>query len=221
MTSEQMNVFSLQFITHYTDKYNYYQSAEMALQGGCKWIQLRMKNAPMEEVKEIALQLKSLCKSHQAVFLLDDYVELCKEIEADGVHLGKEDMSPQKARDILGNKFIIGVTCNTYEDILTHAAYPIDYTGLGPFQFTSTKANLSPILGIEQYRTLINKCCQRGISVPVVAIGGIRADDIPAILQTGVQGVAISGAILQAENPVEETKKVLTKIKYIRQNYYG
>ncbi|MDR2408955.1 MAG: thiamine phosphate synthase [Bacteroidales bacterium] len=206
-------MFSFQFITHHTDKYNYYQSVEMALQGGCKWIQLRMKDACMEKVKEVALQVKSLCQVHHAVFLLDDYVELCKEIEADGVHLGKDDMSVQKARNILGNNFIIGCTCNTYEDILAHAVYPVDYIGLGPFRFTKTKVNLSPVLGIEQYQTIIRQCSEIGISLPVVAIGGITLKDISSILKTGVEGVALSGAILQAENPVEETEKVLSEIK--------
>lgn len=213
MTNEQRNVFPFQFITHHTDKYNYFQSVEMALQGGCKWIQLRMKDACQEKVKEVALQVKSLCKVHHAVFLLDDYVELCKEIEVDGVHLGKQDMSVQEARNILGENFIIGCTCNTYEDMLAHAAYPVDYIGLGPFRFTKTKVNLSPVLGIEQYQTIIKKCRKVGFSLPVVAIGGITLKDISSILKTGVEGVALSGAILQAENPVEETKKILSEIK--------
>jgi thiamine-phosphate pyrophosphorylase len=216
MTHEQLNAFSFQFITHQTDKYTYYQSAEIALHGGCKWIQLRMKNVCVEEIKKVALRLKSLCKTYHAVFLIDDYVELCKEIEADGVHLGKEDMFVQKAREILGDKFIIGNTCNTCEDILAQTVHSIDYIGLGPFRYTSTKANISPVLGIEQYRTLLKRCRQAGIHIPVVAIGGITVDDIATILQTGVEGVALSGAILQAENPIEETRKILDRTKRIR-----
>jgi thiamine-phosphate pyrophosphorylase len=216
MTNEQLNAFQFQFITHHTNRYNYYQSAEMALQGGCKWIQLRMKDACMEETRTVALQLKSLCRSYQAVFLLDDHVELCKEIEADGVHLGKQDMHTQKAREILGDKFIIGSTCNTYEDIISHAVCPIDYIGLGPFRFTSTKAGLSPVLGIEQYRVIIKECVQTGVLLPIVAIGGITLNDVSSLLQTGIKGIAISGAILQANNPVEETTKLLNEIKRIK-----
>jgi thiamine-phosphate pyrophosphorylase len=218
MTHEQLNAFRLQFITHHTDKYNYCQSAEIALQGGCKWIQLRMKDTRLEDVKKVALQVKSLCKVYQAVFLLNDYVELCREVEADGVHLGKEDMCPKKAREILGKRAIIGSTCNRYEDILDRSLYPVDYVGLGPFRFTSTKANLSPVLGIEQYRTVLEKCRQNGISLPVVAIGGITGEDIPALLQTGVQGIALSGAILQAKKPVEETEKTVNKLHIYQTN---
>ena len=210
MNDRQLLAFRFQFITHCTDKYDYYQSAEMALQGGCKWIQLRIKNKPVDEIKPIALRLKTLCKLHNAVFLLDDHVELCKEIEADGVHLGKQDMYPQKAREILGKNYIIGNTCNTYEDICESIKYPIDYIGLGPFRFTSTKENLSPILGIEKYELIVRECRTNNNYIPLVAIGGITADDILPILQTGINGVALSSAILQAENPVEETRKMVS-----------
>ena len=80
-------MISLQFITHQTERYSYLESARMALEGGCKWIQLRMKDAPLEEVEAVALQLKPLCKEHEAILILDDHVELAKKLEVDGVHL--------------------------------------------------------------------------------------------------------------------------------------
>ena len=209
MNNRQLEAFSFQFITHCTDRYDYLQSAEMALQGGCKWIQLRMKNADIEHIKQIASRLKPLCKSYNAVFLLDDHVELCKEIEADGVHLGKTDMNPTQAREILGKNFIIGSTCNTYQDIENLKNSPIDYIGLGPFRFTTTKENISPVLGIEKYYPIVKECLANNIRIPIVAIGGIRADDILPLLQTGIKGVALSSAILQAENPAAETKKII------------
>ena len=85
-------MISLQFITHQTERYSYLESARMALEGGCKWIQLRMKDALLEEVEAVALQLKPLCKEHEAILILDDHVELAKKLEVDGVHLGKKDM---------------------------------------------------------------------------------------------------------------------------------
>ena len=89
---------SLQFITHQTERYSYLESARMALEGGCKWIQLRMKEAPLEEVEAVALQLKPLCKEHEAILVLDDHVELARKLEVDGVHLGKKDMPIDQAR---------------------------------------------------------------------------------------------------------------------------
>ena len=210
MNNRQLDNFRIQFITHCTEKYGYFQSAEMALLGGCKWIQLRMKNADIEEIKAVALRLKPLCKSYNAVFLLNDHAELCKEIAADGVHLGKTDMNPFEARCLLGGNAIIGSTCNTFEDIENLKDSPIDYIGLGPFRFTATKENISPILGIAKYKHIVNECFTNNIHTPLVAIGGITTDDILPLLQTGIKGIAVSSAILQAENPVKETEKMVT-----------
>lgn len=200
---------SLQFITHQTEKYSYLQSAQMALEGGCKWIQLRMKDASLEEVKTVAMQLKPLCKEHKAIFVLDDHVELTKILEADGVHLGKTDMPVDEARRILGEAFIIGGTANTFEDVRQHYRAGADYVGVGPFRFTTTKKNLSPVLGVEGYSTILSQMKEAHIELPVVAIGGIEYDDIPGILRTGVNGIALSGTILRADNPIAETHRII------------
>lgn len=199
----------MQFITHQTERYSYLDSARMALEGGCRWIQLRMKDASMEEVEAVALQLKPLCKAHDAILVLDDHVALTKKLEVDGVHLGKMDMPIAEARQMLGEAFIIGGTANTFEDVQMHAAAGADYLGIGPFRFTTTKKNLSPVLGLEGYTSILSQMRAAGIGLPVVAIGGITYSDIPAIMQTGVNGIALSGTILQAENPIEETRKIL------------
>lgn len=202
-------MISLQFITHQTGRYSYLESAQMALEGGCKWIQLRMKDAPLEEVEAVALQLKPLCKEREAILVLDDHVELAKKLEVDGVHLGKKDMPIQQARQLLGEGFIIGGTANTFEDVVLHYRAGADYLGIGPFRFTTTKKNLSPVLGLEGYASVLSQMKEAGIDLPVVAIGGITYEDIPDILRTGVNGIALSGTILRAENPVEETRKIL------------
>jgi thiamine-phosphate pyrophosphorylase len=199
----------LQFITHYTDKYSYYDSARMALEGGCRWIQLRMKEATEKEVEEEALRIQSLCKEYEAIFVIDDHVELVKRIHADGVHLGKKDMPILQARQLLGEEFIIGGTANTFEDVQKHAADGADYIGCGPFRFTTTKKNLSPIVGLEGYRHIVERMRETGIQLPIVAIGGITYEDIPAIMETGVTGIALSGTILRAEDPVKETQRIL------------
>ena len=206
-------MIDLQFITHHTSEYSYLDSARMALEGGCKWIQLRMKGASLEEVEEVALQLKPLCRAQNARLLLDDHVELAGKLKVDGVHVGKNDMPVAEARRILGDSFIIGGTANTFEDVCVHAAAGANYVGVGPFRFTETKKNLSPVLGLEGYRSIIEQMRANGINLPVVAIGGITFDDIPDILRTGVQQIALSGTILRADNPVEETRRILN-LKY-------
>ncbi|WP_294630353.1 thiamine phosphate synthase [uncultured Bacteroides sp.] len=200
---------NLQFITHQTERYSYLESARMALEGGCKWIQLRMKEATLEEVETVALQLKTLCKEHEATLILDDHVELVKKLEVDGVHLGKQDMPVDQARQMLGEAFIIGGTANTFEDVMLHYHAGADYLGIGPFRFTTTKKKLSPVLGLEGYTSILSQMREKNIKLPVVAIGGITVEDIPVILRTGVNGIAISGTILQAENPTKETRRII------------
>lgn len=199
----------VQFITHKNDRFSYIDGARMALEGGCRWIQLRMKDATDDEVREAADVIQPLCREHEAIFLLDDRVELAKELKADGVHLGRNDMPVSEARRVLGEEFIIGGTANTFEDVERLWREGADYIGCGPFRFTTTKANLSPLLGLDGYRSIITRMEAAGIDLPVVAIGGILRDDIPAVMATGVHGIALSGAVLDAENPVEEMRRII------------
>lgn len=199
----------LQFISHYTEKYDYLDSIRMALEGGCRWIQLRIKNATDDEVRPIAIRAQEMCREAGATFIIDDRVELVRELHADGVHLGKTDMSIVLAREILGKSAIIGGTANTYFDVRALFASGANYVGCGPFRFTTTKKKLSPILGLEGYSNIINQMKANGINIPIVAIGGITADDIESIMQTGVSGIALSGAVLNAANPIEEMKRII------------
>jgi len=208
MNLHQLGAFSLQFITQKNEKYNHLEAAELALKGGCKWIQLRMKEASLEEIEKVALQLQPLCKEAGAILIIDDHVELCKKIGADGVHLGKMDMLPADARKILGDGFLIGGTCNTFEEI-QKIKDDVDYIGCGPFRFTTTKKNLAPVLGLEGYQNIIWECRSNGIQIPIVAIGGITSKDILPILKAGPNGIAISGTIANAEDPVKATENIL------------
>ncbi|MEA4887028.1 MAG: thiamine phosphate synthase [Bacteroides graminisolvens] len=201
---------SLQFITHETEQFSYREGAFMALEAGCKWIQLRMKDVAVETVRQLAEELKKTCEKYHALLIIDDYVEVAREVKADGVHLGKNDMPIEEARKLLGEGFIIGGTANTFEDVKRHYEAGADYLGIGPFRFTTTKKNLSPVLGLEGYRNIKQQMIEAGIILPAVAIGGITVEDIPAILATGIEGIAMSGAILQAHNPDAEIKRILT-----------
>ncbi len=204
--------FRLQFITHFTAEYDYVASARMALEGGCRWIQLRMKDASLDEVRKNAQLILPFCRAVNATFLLDDHVELVKELGADGVHLGKNDMPINEARRILGEKYLIGGTANTFEDVKAHYDNGASYIGCGPFRFTTTKTQLSPILGLEGYIKIVTQMKEAQINLPVVAIGGITQEDIPSILSIGIHGIALSSTILQAEDPVMQTKLLVDKI---------
>lgn len=202
----------LQYISHYTPQISYAEGIRMALEGGCRWIQLRMKDAPAEEIIACAEEVLPLCRRHGAKFLLDDHVELVRQLGADGVHLGKSDMPVDEARKILGSDIIIGGTANTIEDIIRLHKQGADYIGCGPFRFTTTKKNLSPILGLDGYKSIVLKMKELGIDLPIVAIGGITVEDIPSVMRTGVSGIALSGAILGAPDPVKMTAKIIETI---------
>lgn len=199
----------IQFITHSNNRYGYVDGARLALEGGCRWVQLRMKEATEVEFMAAAAKIGRLCKEHGATFVLDDHVEWVEKTGADGVHLGKNDMPIDEARKILGNDKIIGGTANTFEDVERLYRQGADYIGCGPFRFTTTKKNLSPVLGLEGYQHIVDQMKSHGINLPIVAIGGILESDIKSILATGVSGIAVSGGILNAENPAEEMQRFL------------
>lgn len=203
------NNHKLQFITHYTDTYSYVDSARIALEGGCRWIQLRMKDAEERELRNTAIIIQRMCREAGATFIIDDNVALAKSIGAQGVHLGKGDMPIAEARKILGGEFIIGDTVNSFDDILYHLQNSMpDYFGCGPFRYTSTKRNLAPILGIEGYSDIIKQMREHNIATPLIAIGGIAKEDIPQLLECGVDGIALSGSILRADNPPQEMREI-------------
>ena len=200
---------NIQFITHENQRFGYVEGAEMALRGGCKWVQLRMKDATDNKFLSVGRKVAELCHSYNATFLLDDRVHLVAELGADGVHLGKNDMPISEARRILGNEKIIGGTANTFADVQHLAAQGAGYIGCGPFRYTPTKRNLAPVLGLEGYRNILKQMQQAGISLPLIAIGGIVSTDIAALRDIGVSGIAVSGAVLEAADPIKEMKKLI------------
>lgn len=199
----------IQYISNSNAKYCHLQGIRLALAGGCRWIQLRMKDCADDEIIPVAKQVKELCREYGAKFVIDDNVEIAKLLDLDGVHLGKNDMPVAEARILLGENKIIGGTANTFEDVERIYRDGADYIGCGPFRFTTTKKRLAPILGLEGYRSITSRMKSAGIDIPMVAIGGIKAGDIKDIMQTGVDGIALSGSVLNAENPVEEMKRII------------
>lgn len=193
----------LQFITH-TDA-----GLRDVLDGGCKWVQLRIKDASDAEFAAVARRVIPLCRQYGATIIFDDRVDLAATLDCDGVHLGKNDMPVREARRILGHNKIIGATANTADDIISAYSAGADYIGLGPFRFTTTKKGLSPLLGLDGYRRIMADCRRRGVTIPVVAIGGILTGDLTALRQTGVNGVAISGLILNSDDKTQTTKTIL------------
>lgn len=192
----------LHYITH-PGVYSVAGQTEKVLSAGVKWIQFRAKEFSAEQKRNAISEIIPLVKKYRAKLIINDDVLLAKEMNADGVHIGQEDLSPAEARKLLGSDKIIGVTANSFEDILKIRQEQIDYIGLGPFRFTATKEKLSPILGISGYTEIIGKMSREKIQIPVIAIGGIQKEDLADLFATGIHGVAVSSALLKAE--VEHT----------------
>jgi len=204
----------LHYITQEISGKTHWQLAEEAFKAGVNWVQLRVKGKDYEEWKYIAQKTQEVCVRFNAKLIINDNVALAHEILADGVHLGKTDMKPGEARSILGENFIIGGTANTFDDILFLQSEGVDYIGLGPFRFTATKEKLSPILGIEGYKRIIEKCRKENITIPVIAIGGIKPEDVKELVKTGIHGIAVSSAINLSNNIGFSVKEFLQNLNY-------
>ncbi|MBT2562556.1 thiamine phosphate synthase [Pedobacter sp. ISL-64] len=188
-------IHPLQYISQAPRTGTHIDAIEQVLQAGGKWIQLRIKNQAEAEILPFAKAAQALCEKYGAKLIINDFPHLAKAVNSYGVHLGLQDMPISEARKIISKHQIIGGTANTFEHILQRVAEGADYIGLGPFRFTRTKENLSPVVGLAGYHKLMETVRKAGINTPIIAIGGIEAADIPAILETGIYGIAISAAL--------------------------
>lgn len=214
----------LMFITHRTEKYTEYDEVKMAVEGGCTWIQLRMKDTMN---RKTVVDISYLCYDKldtsyyinpKIIYCINDNLEIALECGGTALHLGKEDLPVSKAWEIVSHKlesdevFWIGATANSFEDIQQAVKEKASYIGLGPYRHTETKKKLSPVLGLEGYRNIIRQCKEAGYEIPIFAIGGIRLEDVGPLMETGITGIAVSGAIVHADDPVEETRRFIYEI---------
>lgn len=189
----------LQFISLEGYKESHCDQIIAACETGIKWVQLRVKDKSEKEYLAIAEKAKEICDKFNVYLIINDNVKIAKQINASGVHLGQNDIDVKEAREILGADKIIGGTANTVKQIEELHKFA-DYVGLGPFRFTETKKNLSPLLGLKLYRDVMLKLKRKKINIPVYAIGGIKLEDIENIMKTGIYGIAVSSLIAKSEN---------------------
>lgn len=196
-------ISKLHYISQGKTAFEHIKSIETALAAGCDWIQLRMKKKSEEEILKTAFEIKRLCNQHQAKLIINDFPLIAKTVNAYGLHLGLLDMHIPEAREIVGQNMIIGGTANTFQDVVKRVTEGADYIGLGPLRYTTTKENLSPVLGLAGYRSIIQKMKEYSYKIPIIAIGGIVKEDISDLIRKGVHGIALSGAITFASNREE------------------
>ena len=187
-----------------------YELVEEALIGGATMIQYREKKRGKEEQIAEAKSILELCHRYQVPFIMNDDVELAKEIDADGVHVGAKDMSPKDARAILGEDKIIGVSARTVEDALRAEQDGADYIGSGAVFTTGTKKDAKPL-----DKEVLRDICT-SVQIPVVAIGGISKENVLQLKNTKISGIAVVSALFAAENvkqEAEELKQLMNQIK--------
>ncbi len=190
----------LQFLTHRSNNYSIAEEAQMAIEGGCTWIQVTKSLNPDADMRQTLLDVQPLCEENQAFLIVDSDVELANELRIHGVHLHKGDIEPAVAREKLGPHAVIGVDSETAADILALKGLDIDYVVLGPF---------SKEFLLDDYRLIIAEVRAKEFEIPIVARGEISVEDIKPLLDAGVNGVALSLAIIDAADPVEKTRKIL------------
>ena len=207
-----MIISTLHYVTQGARPADHLNALEDACKAGCNWVQLRMKECTYEDYRAVAREGRAICTRFNARLIINDSVDIAREVKSDGVHVGALDMPVDKARRVLGNHFIIGGTANTLEDIQRLSQTSADYIGLGPLRYTATKKVLSPLLGLAGYQRLVSQCKDKNIRVPLIAIGGITEADIDLLRAAGVYGVAISSAITQAANQRQTVQSILKKL---------
>lgn len=199
----------LMFITQTSDRYSVAEEVQMALEGGCKWIQLHMDGSSDEEFRQTAVEIIPMCQEHEAFLVFEDRVELAMETGVHGVVLTTDSINPLQARETMGAEAIIGVTARSAEDILRFKGWDVDYVELGPcHSLTASQA-----IGTDGYRGIVEQVRKADMLLPIVAVGGVTLDDIQGLMSTGVNGVAAGSAIISANDPVKYTGDMLETLK--------
>ena len=205
----------LQFITNEKSTVSPVNQILQVIEGGCRWVQIRQKQASDDEIRQIFKAIRDKASETLTTIIINDRVDLVKELGQEGVggvHLGLTDMPAAEARYKLGPEAIIGVTAHNFEEVETYKGLDIDYIGIGPFADTDTKTDLAPILGLEGLAEIILRMKDAGIITPCVAVGGIKIEDIKPLLSLGVNGVAISGAIANSNDISEAAREALSQL---------
>ena len=208
-------IANLHYLTQDLPHYTHEEQVQIACKNEIKWIQLRVKNKEFSEWMTIAERIREITFSFNVTLIINDNVEVAKRVNADGIHLGQDDMSWREAKKNLGEEKIIGLSAHSISEILEAKNAMVDYFGLGPFQFTSTKDRLHPILGKEGISKIIKEARQAGIMQPVIAIGGIQLDHVAGLIDGGANGIAVSSAINLSQNPKETIRNFLGQLESI------
>lgn len=201
-----MSLPKLHYVSQGNTVKEHIENIQIACLYGAELVQLRLKDLPTKEVLKAAEEAREITTHFQTKLIINDYFKVAKQVKADGVHLGKNDTDPSIAKTTLDDWMIIGGTANSIQDCRVLLDKKVNYIGLGPYQFSNTKKNLSPVIGNNGYLAI---CKELNSKVPIIAIGGITLNDIPDLLETGIYGIAASSEITKDFNKINQFNKLL------------
>lgn len=206
-------ISKLHYLTQDLENRSHITQAQLACEAGCKWVQYRCFTKNDDELLEEAHQIAAICDDWGATLIITDHIHLLDKADIQGVHIEDMQADFKAIRQAIGTEKTLGASGNTFDDILRIAAsQAVDYIGCGPFSLTDTKPNDYPVLGLEGYKSITESMAKNNIKIPVLAVGGVRIEDVEKIAETGVFGVAISAAVNKAENPAAAFKEIYRKL---------
>ena len=177
--------------------------AQCAVNGGADAVQYREKRDLSQDLLfAVASDLKEICQKAHVSLVVNDRVELAAHVNSDGVHLGRRDMSPAAARNLLRDEVFIGGTANSYDEAQEIWRTNVDYLGVGPVFGTKSKKNPAPELGITNFRNVCANCPK-----PVIAIGGIEVSKVEQVMQAGAWGIAVLSSVVLADDLEKQARK--------------
>ena len=188
--------------------FSHVELARLAIKGGADTIQFRQKMGSTKRLIEIALHIKELCYKENAIFIVNDRVDVAMAVDADGVHLGQEDLPIPLARKLLGKGKIIGGSAATPEEVEKCFSEGADYVGFGPVYPTASKTDAGPVSGIRILRKVVQET-----PLPIIAIGGITSEKVSEVMQAGAYGIAVISAVCCAKEPEAATSFLQKALK--------
>lgn len=206
--SDKLPNLSLYFITDNGFGWSHTELAKKVIDAGIEIIQFREKDLPLRKRVEIGKELRKLTSSRNVTLIVNDRIDVAQAIDADGVHLGQDDLPLEDGRKILGKDKIIGASVETVDEAKRAVKKGADYLGVGTVFPTSTKNNIGDIIGLDRLREI----CEVA-DIPCVGIGGIDFNNASKIIESGANGVAVISAIADSENPREKAERLLKKVE--------
>lgn len=188
----------LHYITHDLETLSHVEQARIVCEAGGKWVQYRCLTKNDEELLNDINQIAAICDDWGATLIVTDHVHLKDKADIQGFHIEDMDADFLSIRAALGEAYTLGGSSNTVEGLMRLSRDGVDYAGFGPFAHTDTKPNSFPHLGLQGYAQAMMKLKALELELPVLAVGGVKIEDVDALLETGIFGIAVSSAINQA-----------------------